>query len=148
MRGEGRNRLALFSAEPNLLAVAAIFGRQQQLVRRIIQIAIGPAEIGAAFKQHEFLGRLIGALPRAIELRPILAKLIASVLRCKQPARAVESKAFAVPETGYEAPGRRKALTRLVRIVDPCAGSRFQLGAGLYSRRLRDAVLALTGIGS
>ena len=56
MRRERSNRFPFLRAEPNLLAVAAIFGSEDELVQRRVEITIGPAIIGALLELNEFFG--------------------------------------------------------------------------------------------
>ena len=87
MAREGGNRPAALRARPDCLAaIAAVFGGQHQLALVLVVVAFGPAIVGTCDELDQFLGRKICALFGRVEARPILMKLIASVLRSEQAA--------------------------------------------------------------
>lgn len=77
---EGGDRRLPMRADPDRLAIAAIFRREHQLILFLVIIALGPAIVGAGDELHQFLGRQIRALRRRVEPRPVLKELIATVL--------------------------------------------------------------------
>ena len=95
--GKLRDRCSLISARPDCLAaVATVFRSKDKLVLGEIKVTIRPAVVGAALELHQLLCRLIGALLRRIEARPIFPQLVAAMLHGEYPARGVEYDAFPI----------------------------------------------------
>src|ERR1041385_6100937 len=61
--------------------------------------------------------------------------------------RRVDCNADSVPNTAGKVHGVRVLLIQLPCIPFPNAGSRFEVHARLFSRRILDAILLLTGVG-
>jgi hypothetical protein len=112
----------------------------------LVVIALGPAIVGAGNELDQFLGRQFRALRRRVEARPVLKELIATVLGREQTAGVVEGEALTIAQTGDKALLGRKDLSRLVSVIASRAGARFLLGAWVVARRVRYAILELTGI--
>jgi hypothetical protein len=73
MAGKGGNRRLLIGTDTDrLAAVAAIFGRQDELFLILVVIAFRPAVIGALLQLEEFLGGELDTLLDRVELGPIL----------------------------------------------------------------------------
>src|SRR5260370_27893137 len=89
---------ALVGAQPDGFAVAAVFGGKHELLLAQIEVAVRPAIVGAALELHELLRRLIGALLRRVEARPVFPQLIAAMLGRKDPPRGVECNSFPVAQ--------------------------------------------------
>src|SRR6266403_3966050 len=66
-----------------------IRGKHELLLAQI-EVAVRPAIVGAALELNELLRRLIGALLRRVEARPVFPQLIAAMLGRKDPPRGVE----------------------------------------------------------
>src|SRR5262245_29574522 len=140
MRWKRRNGSALVGATSDRLSpVAAILRSEDQLLLGQLEVAIRPAVVGVALQLHQLLRRLVGALLRRIESRPVLAQLVATVHGGKYPARRVEGEPFPVAQTGDEALGRREPLAGPVCVVAPGAGAGLELGARLDPGRIRHA---------
>ena len=67
------------------------------------------------------------------EVRPVLRKLIASMLGDEQASGGVERKSLAVAQSGRVAFRRRETLILCIGVVAPCAGAGFELGAWLMT---------------
>ena len=78
--GQCRDRGFFLGANSYLLAVAAIFRRQHELVRDLIVVAFRPAIVGAFFELDNFLSRKLRALLGGKEARPVLRELVAAML--------------------------------------------------------------------
>ena len=72
-----------------LAAVAPVLGSEHQLSVSIVEIAFGPAVIGALSQLDELFSRQLLTLPRWIKLWPILAELVPSMLRGEDAAGRV-----------------------------------------------------------
>src|SRR2546429_897236 len=146
--GKGRDGCTFIGTQPNrFAAVAAVFWRKDKLLLGEIKITIRPAVIGAALELHQLLRRLLGALLRRIEVRPVFPQLVAAVLGGKYPARGVECDPFPVAQPGGEALGGREALPGPIGVVAPDAGARLKLPARLNAGRVWHSVFDLAGIG-
>ena len=145
MPGKGGDGCILLRADANLVAaVAAIFGRQNELVLLAVEVAFRPAVIGTLFSQNQFLGRLSGALFGRIEFRKILCELVSAVHGRKQAAGGIKAEPFAIAQPGQIALRRREMLAGLVGVVTPGAGAGLEFRAGLVPKRVRHAVVDLT----
>src|SRR6202012_4657196 len=91
-------------------STSSVFRGKDQLLLSQIEVAIGPAVVGTALQLHQLLRRLIGAIFGCVELRPVLAQLVATVHGRKHSARGVECEALAVAQAGDVALGSRKLL--------------------------------------
>src|SRR2546427_9696153 len=81
------------------------------------------------------LFRSLGALLEREQLRPVLAQLVAAVLRRPQLAVGREGKPNGVADAGrVPRPGRLR-LARLARVEAPDPGARGELGTGISPRR-------------
>src|SRR6185312_1953123 len=81
VRRVGRQRLPLAGAGPDgLAAVAAVLRRQHQPFLRRIEVALGPAVVGAALHLQQLFARLGRALARLIQVGPVLGELVPPVL--------------------------------------------------------------------
>ena len=131
-----------------LAAVAAVLGREHELVLVIVEVAERPAVVAALLEQHELLGGQRRLLLGLVEAGEVLVQLVPPVLGGvdQVPAR-VRGDALAVTDAGRVAILRREGLVELVRVVAPDAAARLQLGARLDAGRLGDAVLLLAGVG-
>src|SRR6185312_8123554 len=128
---EGGGRSELVRAQSDLLAVAAVFGREQELPLHFVVVAVGPAVVAAVHDVHELLGWQIGALRRGVQLRPVLAELVPAVLRrVELMVRGIEREPFSIAYAGGISGRRRELLLQLLGAVAPDAGARRQLGAG------------------
>src|ERR1700680_4097812 len=79
MRRKGRDRGSFFGTKPGRLsAVAAVLGSEDELLLAQVEVAIRPAVVGAALQLHQLLRRLLGALLRRVEARPVLSQLVAA----------------------------------------------------------------------
>ena len=86
MRREGGNRRLLVGADSlRTAAVAAVFRGQNQRLPVVVEIALRPAEVGAAPQFDQFLGGFVLALQRLVQLGPVLIQLVAAVLGRKNP---------------------------------------------------------------
>ena len=148
MAGEGRDRRLLLGADADrLAAIPAVFRGQHELMLETVVIAFRPAEIGTLPLNDQFLGRLLGALFYRVQLWPVLPELVAAVHRRENPAGGIKRDALAVAQTRHEAFRRREMLVQPVGVITPGAASGLQLGARIFARHVRHAVLALAGIG-
>ena len=147
MAGEERDRRAFIRADADLLAIAAIFGRQHKPLLIAVEIALRPSIVAAALKQHHFFGGKVLALFGGVEFRPVFVELVAAVLGHEKTARGVEREAFAIAYPCREALRRREFLVRLVGVIAPGSAARLELRARLSSRRLQHAIFFLAGVG-
>ncbi|BDV35280.1 hypothetical protein SS37A_28090 [Methylocystis iwaonis] len=114
----------LIRADAHLLAaVAAIFGREHELLLKAVIIAFGPAVIGALTQLEKLFGGKIGALLRRVELGPVFRELIASVLG-RVDAIPCNSKALGVADARREALSGRKFLVALLGVSSSLQGER------------------------
>src|SRR5581483_8279463 len=129
---EGRHRGQLVGTfADGLAAVAAVLGREHQLVLLVIEITLGPAIVAALLDFQQFLGGQLRTLLGGIEARPVGPELIPAVLGGIQPRpRGIERDAVSVANTGGIALRGRELLAGLVGVIAPDAGARLQLGAG------------------
>jgi hypothetical protein len=106
MTGKRRDRGVLVGAIPDgLSAIAAVFRGKNQFFLGQIEVAIGSAIVGTALQLHQFLRWLIGAVCECVEVRPVLAQLVATVHGRKHSPCGIEYDAFAVAQAGNVALG-------------------------------------------
>ena len=99
MGGERRDRrLRLVALADRLAAVAAVLGRQHELLLLAVVVALRPAVPGALLEIEHLLGREVKTLLGGVELRPVLVQLVAAVLRHVQTTGGVEVEALAVAD--------------------------------------------------
>ena len=123
--GQRCDRSLFLGADADLPAVATIFRRQHELIRKSIIIAFRPTIVGAFFQLDDFLGRKLGAFLGGKEARPVLRKLIAAVLGDEKTPGGVERKSFTVAQAGRIAFRRRETLIRFVCVIEPRASRGF-----------------------
>ena len=101
MRRECGNGRQLFIAETNgLSSVATIFGSEHAFLLLAVEVAERPAVVAALLEKHQFFRRQFGAALGGIQIRPILIKLVATMLGCEDAACAIEIDAFRVAQPG------------------------------------------------
>src|SRR5450432_2272280 len=107
VRREVRDRLELLVAVTDRLpAIAVVLGREHQLLLRGVEVALRPPVVAALHDLEQLLRRKIGALLRRVEPRPVVAELVAAVLRGVELPRGVERDADGVANARGEAAGR------------------------------------------
>src|SRR5439155_24813066 len=86
VRRERDGRLLLLRAGSDASAVAAVLGSEHEVAELDVVVAVRPSEVVALVDGKELLRWLLGALLQAVEFRPVLAELVAAVLRRPQLA--------------------------------------------------------------
>src|SRR5664279_4275193 len=97
VRREIHDRLDLLVAiADRLAAIAAVLGREHQLLLRGVEVALWPPVVAALHDPEQLLRRKIRALLWRVEPRPVVAELVAPVLRGVELPRCVERDADGV----------------------------------------------------
>src|SRR6185312_3588213 len=102
----GRDGVELTRAEPDGLAVAAVFGREEELALNAVVVAIGPAVVAALHHVHHLLRGQVGTLLRGEEFGPVLPQLITPVLSRIDLAPGVDRDAVSIADARGIAAGR------------------------------------------
>src|SRR5450755_615046 len=129
MSGECHDRSDFVRANAYLLAVTAIFRRQNQLLHEGVVVTLGPAIVAALLQKHQLFRWQRGFLIRLGDIRPIRMQLVSSVLGRKYPASRVDGEAFPIAYPRREALGWRKRLIRFGRVIAPDATTSLQFRA-------------------
>jgi hypothetical protein len=84
--------------------IAAILGRQYELLLEAVEVTLRPTIVGAAVQLQDFLGRELQTVLRLVELGPVLGKLVTAVLSHEQPAGRFDRKSLAIADAGGRIP--------------------------------------------
>ena len=125
---ERGNRRMLGCARAHVLAaIAAILGSEHEFLLDVVEVAFRPAEVRAALDAHQLFRWKVRALGCRVELRPVLAKLIATMLSGEHAAPGrVDGNATAVANAGREPLLGREHLIGAIRVVAPDARARLE----------------------
>src|SRR5438105_126057 len=150
--GKVRHVALLRVATADLLAVAAVLGRQHLFLLLWIEVAVRPTEIIAAPYVEELLRWQLGTLLIVVEIRPIgarTAELVTTMLRYPEVAVVrIDRDADCVSNATGKVLSLRLGLVELACVEPPDAGAHLELGAWIHARYLELAIVPLTGIGS
>src|ERR1700681_1582472 len=113
MGGKGSNGSNLVRAYASRFAVTTIFWRQNQPFRERIVVALRPSVIPFCLQQQQFFGRQRSLLIGFIQVGPIRAQLVASMLSDKHSPAWVDGKTFGVANSRREALSPGEGLVRL-----------------------------------
>src|SRR4051812_43210252 len=117
---EGCNGRLLRRASADLLAIAAVLGRQDRLSLLLVMVAVRPAEIVSLVDLHHDLGRKLRALLGCEA--PVVRQLVATVLHAVNPTGCrMRRQCDDVSQTGRVSVIERRCLMQLVRVEPPDA---------------------------
>ena len=146
MRRKRHRRQIELTAAAHRLAVAAIFGIEQQFLGAIIVIAIGPAEIRSRIGAVHHFGRAIVIVFRGVMLRIERVDRIAIVHH--RIDRAMRPGDIGLlPQPGDDLGAVILGLVQLGGVEFPDAAMLFQDRAGILAGRALHPVAQLAGIG-